>query len=98
MDNLPEKILIGQFGGQPVYYIPDLDYLTCKNQACPLESLVTCMKNNIDRQVIPESSNNLLLQKINNTISIGCLEDSLENYKELYKKIREIKKRHTLTT
>lgn len=87
------KHLVGSFGGHEVYYIPSIDYLWCKEQTCPLEDLVNSMKNGIDRQTIPNSSNNILLEKKpNNIIILGCLSDTLENYKDIYKKIKKIKK------
>ena len=91
-----DKVAIGKFGGHDVFFIPSLDYVTCKNQSAPLSSLTTCMKNDIDRQVVPNSSNDLILEKKpNGVLTLGCLNDTVVNFRNLHRRIKEIKKQRS---
>ena len=81
--------MIGIFGGYPVYYYPELDYILCKNQKCKLTNLHKCVKNDIDIQQIPDSE--LTVEKRNNLIVIGCIEDTREQYNELKKEARKVR-------
>lgn len=82
------RYYIGVFGGHPVYYYPELDYLLCKNQKCKFSNLEESINNSIDRQIIKETD--LLVLKDYDIVSIGCLKDTRETYNKLKNNIKNI--------
>lgn len=86
-------VIVGTFGSFPVSYYPLEDAVMCKEQGCPLNSILEAMRSDVDRVVIKNSTNNLLLNKtVEGKVTIGCLSDTTETFKSLYKEIKKVKK------
>lgn len=84
-----EKIVVGQIQGYDVLYMPEKNYVFCKNTVLPLQVMIDVLKNNTDRVEIPDK--NLVIKISNSTIDMGCLSTTRDNLLDIKKTINKIK-------
>lgn len=88
-----ETITVGRIDGYDVLYLPEKDYLFCKNTVVTLEAMRSIITECKDRYVIPEK--NLTIFISNNEIQFGCLTTTIDNCKNIYKTIKNLKDEYT---
>lgn len=84
-----EKIVVGQIEGHDVLYMPEKDYVFCKNTVLPLHIMLEALRNNADRVEVPEK--NLVIKLSEATVDMGCLTTTKENLYSIKKNISKIK-------
>ena len=85
-----EKIQIGYIEDYPVLYLPEKDLIFCKNTIVPYEVLLNAFNSGIDR--IEYKEKNLVMYFLKNEITLGCLKTSTENFRDMIKTIKKIKR------
>ena len=85
-----KKIVVGEIQGHDVYYIPEKDYVFCKNTVLPLSIMVGALKSGADRVEVPEK--NLVIKLSETTVDMGCLTTTRENLNKIKKTISKLKK------
>lgn len=88
-----EKIQIGDIEGYPVLYLPEKDLIFCKNTVVPYKILIDAFNSGIDR--IEYTEKNLIMYFFTNEITLGCLKTSTENFRDMIKTIKNIKRNET---
>ena len=86
------RIVVGQIQGYDVIYIPEKDYVFCKNTALPLRIMLDLLKDNIDRTELPDK--NLVITLSGPNVDMGCLSTTKENLYSIKKTISKLKDRH----
>lgn len=84
-----EKIVVGQIQGYDVLYMPEKNYVFCKNTVLPLQIMLDVLKNNTDRVEVPDK--NLVIKISNSIIDMGCLSTTRDNLLDIKKTINKIK-------
>lgn len=84
-----EKVTVGEIEGYPVLYLPEKDLVYCKNTAVPLSTLLSAVNSGMDRTEIPDK--NLSIRVYSNTIELGCLTTTKENFKQIHRNIKKSK-------
>lgn len=85
-----EKIQIGYIEDYPVLYLPEKDLIFCKNTIVPYEVLLNAFNSGIDR--IEYEEKNLVMYFLKNEITLGCLKTNPENFRDMIKTIKKIKR------
>lgn len=83
------RIVVGEIQGHDVIYIPEKDYVFCKNTVLPLRVMLDLLKDNTDRTEIPDK--NLVITLSGNIIDMGCLSTTKENLYSIKKIISKLK-------
>ena len=84
-----EKVIVGNIQGYDVYYIPEKNYVFCKNTVLPLSIMLDALSGEVDRIEVPDK--NLVIKIFNSTIDMGCLTATKENLRNIRKTINKIK-------
>lgn len=84
-----EKIIVGEIQGYDVFYIPEKDYVFCKNTVLPLHIMLDALEGDVDRIEVPDK--NLVIRIFNSTVDMGCLTTTKENLRNIKKAINKIK-------
>ena len=85
-----ERIVVGEIQGYDVIYVPEKDFVFCKNTTLPLKIMLKALKGDIDRIEVPEK--NLTIKIFESTIDMGCLTSTKENLESIRKKISKLKR------
>ena len=84
------EYVVGTIENFDVIYIPEKDTIFCKNTALKyplIERIIT--RSETERNEIPEK--NLIITKMNNVVTLGCLTTTLENCLSIKRNINKIK-------
>lgn len=84
-----EKAIVGKIQGYDVLYLPEKDYVFCKNTVLPLCIMKDALRNGLDRVEITEK--NLVILFNENTVDMGCLSTTKENLRNIAKEINRFK-------
>lgn len=85
-----EKIQIGDIEDYPVLYLPEKDLIFCKNTIVPVNVILDAFNSGIDRVEYKEK--NLIMYFFKNEITLGCLKTSTENFRDMIKTIKKLKR------
>ena len=83
------RIVVGEIQGYEVIYVPEKDYVFCKNTALPLSTMIDVLKSEVDRIEIPEK--NLVIKISDSSIDMGCLSTTRDNLCNIKKTISKLK-------
>lgn len=84
-----EKIVVGKIEEHDVLYLPEKDYIFCKNTVIPFNTALEIFKSPLDRYEVPEK--NLVAKMSPTTIELGCLTTTRDNYSTILKQIKRLK-------
>lgn len=84
-----DRYVVGEVQGYDVIYIPEKDIVFCKNTAIRLSVLDEAVKSHTISSTIEEK--NLTITKDNDTLCLGCLTTTLDNYRAMKRKISKLK-------
>ena len=87
------KIEVGFIEEYPVLYLPDKDLIFCKNTVVPVNVMLDAFNSGIDRVEYKEK--NLIMYFLKSEITLGCLKTSPENFREIVKTVKRIKRNET---
>lgn len=83
------KVTVGNIQGYDVLYIPEKDFVFCKNTVLPLFIMKDALRNGLDRVEVAEK--NLVILFNENTVDMGCLSTTKENLRNIAKEINKFK-------
>lgn len=81
-----KQIVVGQIQGYDVLYLPEKNYVFCKNTVLPLQTMLEALKNNVDRVEVPDK--NLVIKISERSVEMGCLSTTKENLYSIKKTIK----------
>lgn len=84
-----KKIVVGDIQGHDVLYIPEKEYVFCKNTVLPLQLMLNVLKGTTDRVEVPEK--NLVIKVEGTNVDMGCLSTTKENLHNIRKTISKLK-------
>lgn len=84
-----DKVIVGSIEGYDVIYMPEKDYVFCKNTVLPLQIMLNVLKNNTDIVEVPDK--NLTIRASTSTVDMGCLSTTKDNLYKIKKEISKIK-------
>ena len=87
-----KQIVVGQIQGYDVIYIPEKDYVFCKNTVLPLQIMLNVLKCKTDRIEVPDK--NLTIKISYSKVDMGCLTTTKENLISIKKIISKLKDCH----
>jgi len=84
-----KQIVVGQIQGYDVLYLPEKNYVFCKNTVLPLQIMLNALKNNVDRVEVPDK--NLVIKISEFSVEMGCLSTTKENLLSIKRTISKLK-------
>lgn len=81
-----KKVNVGDIEGYEVLYLPERDLVFCKNTVLPFKVVKEISSSSLDRLEYEEK--NLVVRIFSNSIELGCLTTSKDNFSQIYKKIK----------
>ena len=84
-----KQIVVGQIQGYDVFYLPEKNYVFCKNTVLSLQIMLDALKNNVDRVEVPDK--NLVIKISEFSVEMGCLSTTKENLYSIKKTISKLK-------
>lgn len=90
-----KRIVVGEIQGYDVIYVPEKDYVFCKNTSLPLNIMLKVLEDKIDRIEVPEK--NLVIKISETSVDMGCLSTTKDNLHSIKKTINKLKDCHGQT-
>lgn len=86
------RVKVGEIDGYEVIFIPEKDVVFCKNTAIKVPVIRRMIESCYSREVCDEKS--LTITKSGNSIHMGCLNTTKDNYASILRNVQHFKHSH----